>query len=87
MVTEKTDRVIQEPTAESDDFLLRLHHIIGKPKADPPIPAMVPVSKSTLYRWISNGLFPAPVKPTPTTSFWSNNAAKSAIKSWEQSNG
>ena len=71
----------------SPDPLLRLTDIIGDPKSDPPVPAMVPVSKSTIYRLVKARRFPAPIKPSPSISLWSNDAVKSAIKSWEQSNG
>ncbi|MBL3528367.1 MAG: transcriptional regulator [gamma proteobacterium endosymbiont of Lamellibrachia anaximandri] len=41
---------------------LRLSHIIGNPKADPPTPAIIPVGKSTWWAGVSSGRFPKPVK-------------------------
>lgn len=41
---------------------LRLSQIIGDPKAKPPIPAIIPVSKSTWWAGIPSGRFPKPVK-------------------------
>lgn len=41
---------------------LRLTQIIGDPKADPPIPAIIPVSKSTWWAGCASGRFPKPVK-------------------------
>lgn len=41
---------------------LRLKQIIGDPKADPPIPAIIPVSKSTWWTGIQAGRYPKPVK-------------------------
>ena len=41
---------------------LRLSQIIGNPKADPPIPAIIPVSKSTWWAGVKSGRFPQPVK-------------------------
>ena len=41
---------------------LRLQHIIGDPKADPPIPALIPVGRSTWWAGIAAGRYPAPVK-------------------------
>lgn len=41
---------------------LRLHQIIGNPKADPPIPAIVPVCRSTWWAGVKTGRFPQPVK-------------------------
>jgi len=41
--------------------LLRLSQIIGNPKADPPIPAIFPVSRSTLWAMVREKRFPQPV--------------------------
>lgn len=49
---------------------LRLPQIIGDPKADPPIPALIPVSKSTWWLGVKTGRFPRPVKLGPKTTAW-----------------
>lgn len=41
---------------------LRLWQIIGDPKANPPTPALIPVSKSTFWAGVKTGRFPKPVK-------------------------
>lgn len=41
---------------------VRLSQIIGNPKADPPIPAVIPVSKSTWWAGVKSGRYPQPVK-------------------------
>jgi len=41
---------------------LRLRQIIGNPKAKPPIPPIIPVSKSTWWAGIIAGRYPKPVK-------------------------
>ena len=41
---------------------LRLPQIIGNPKAMPPIPAIIPVSKSTWWEGIKTGRYPQPVR-------------------------
>jgi predicted DNA-binding transcriptional regulator AlpA len=41
---------------------LRLHQIIGNPKAIPPIPAVIPVSKSTWWEGVRTGRYPQPVR-------------------------
>lgn len=41
---------------------LRLSQIIGNPKADPPIPAVIPVSKSTWWAGVKSGRYPQPVR-------------------------
>lgn len=41
---------------------LRLNQIIGNPKAKPPIPAVIPVSKSTWWAGVNDGRYPQPVR-------------------------
>ena len=41
---------------------LRLTQIIGNPKAEPPIPAVIPVSKSTWWEGVKTGRYPQPVR-------------------------
>lgn len=41
---------------------LRLSHIIGDPKAEPPIPAVIPVGKSTWWEGVRSGRYPQPVR-------------------------
>ena len=41
---------------------LRINQIIGNPKAEPPIPAVIPVSKSTWWEGVKSGRYPKPVK-------------------------
>lgn len=42
---------------------LRIWQIIGNPKADPPIPAIIPISRSTFLAGVKSGRYPlTPVK-------------------------
>lgn len=41
---------------------LRLSQIIGNPDAEPPIPPVIPVSKSTWWAGVRNGRYPQPVR-------------------------
>ena len=41
---------------------LRLPQIIGDRSAEPPIPAVIPVGKSTWWEGVKSGRFPKPVK-------------------------
>lgn len=41
---------------------LRLPQIIGNRKAKPPIPAVIPVSKSTWWAGVKSGRYPQPVR-------------------------
>lgn len=49
---------------------LRLPQIIGNPKASPPIPPIIPVSKSAWWEGCKTGRYPKPVKLGPRTTAW-----------------
>lgn len=59
---------------------LRLPMIIGNPKATPPIPAVIPVSKSTWWAGCASGRFPKPVKLGPRTTVWSVESIRELIE-------
>lgn len=41
---------------------LRLPQIIGDKKAQPPVPAIIPVGKSTWWAGVKSGRYPQPVR-------------------------
>ena len=41
---------------------LRLPQIIGNPKAKPPIPTVIPVSRSTWWAGVKSGRYPQPIR-------------------------
>ena len=41
---------------------LRLSQIVGNPKANPPIPPIIPISKSSWWAGVKSGKFPKPIK-------------------------
>lgn len=49
---------------------LRDRQIVGDPKADPPIPAILPIGRSTWWAGVRSGRFPKPVKLGPRTTAW-----------------
>ncbi|MHB1374772.1 MAG: helix-turn-helix transcriptional regulator [Thauera sp.] len=49
---------------------LRLPQIIGDPKAQPPIPAIIPVKKTCWWEGVRTGRFPKPVKLGPRVTAW-----------------
>jgi len=49
---------------------LRLPQIIGNPKADPPIPPIVPVCASSWWAGVKDGRYPQPVKLSPRVTVW-----------------
>ncbi|WP_298626222.1 AlpA family transcriptional regulator [uncultured Legionella sp.] len=59
---------------------LRLSQIIGNKKLIPPIPALIPVSKSTWWEGIKSGRFPQPVKISPRVTVWRVDDIRSFLK-------
>lgn len=49
-----------------ENGFLRLPQIIGNPKAKPPVPALIPVSKSTWWQGVKTGRYPQPVRTLGT---------------------
>jgi prophage regulatory protein len=49
---------------------LRLKQILGDPYAKPPVPAIIPIGKSSWWDGIKKGRFPKPVKLGPRTTAW-----------------
>ncbi len=49
---------------------LRVKQIVGDPKADPPIPPIVPVARSTWLEGVRAGKFPAPIKLGRRITVW-----------------
>lgn len=60
---------------------VRLPTIIGNPKAEPPIPAIIPVGKSTWWQGVKDGRFPKPVKLGPRTTAWRVEDIRALIES------
>jgi prophage regulatory protein len=53
-----------------DTGYMRLKQIIGDPQANPPIPAIIPIGKSTWWKWVQEGKAPAAVKLGPGVTVW-----------------
>jgi prophage regulatory protein len=49
---------------------MRLSQILGDAEAEPPIPAVIPVGRSTWWAGVNSGRFPKPVKLGPRTTAW-----------------
>jgi len=49
---------------------IRLSQIIGNPKANPPIPAIIPIGKSTWWAGVKTGKSPRPYQLGPRTTVW-----------------
>jgi len=61
---------------------LRLPQIIGDPKAEPPIPPIIPVKKSCWWQGVKSGRFPKPVKiGNGRGTFWRVEDIRALIES------
>jgi hypothetical protein len=49
---------------------LRIWQIIGNPKAEPPIPPILPVGRTTFLNGVKSGKYPKPVKLGQRTTAW-----------------
>jgi len=58
---------------------LRLPQIIGDANAKPPIPAIIPVSKSTWWVGVKTGRYPAPVKLAARVTAWRVESIRALI--------
>jgi len=65
---------------------MRLRHIIGDPKASPPIPPVIPVSRTTFWNWVKDGKLPQPVKLGPGITAWRVEDIREYIQSAAQCN-
>ena len=66
---------------------VRLPQIVGDQKADPPIPAVIPISRSTWWAGIARGRFPKPVKLGPNTTAWRVEDIRALMKELETEAG
>ncbi len=71
-----------QPTRSTQhSAFLRLPQIVGNPDAKPPIPALIPIGKSTWWQWVRDGKAPAPVKLGPRTTAWKSADISALIES------
>ena len=59
--------------------LLRLKQIIGDPKANPPIEAIIPISKSSWWEGVKTGRYPKAIKLGANTTVWRENDVRRLI--------
>lgn len=65
---------------------VRLAHIIGDSQANPPIPALIPIGRSTWWHWVKIGKAPAPVKLGPKTTAWRAEEILALVEQLAQGN-
>ena len=61
---------MQTSNTSAPDAFLRVSQIIGDPRALPPIPARIPIGKSTWWLWVKTGKAPAPIKLSDRVTVW-----------------
>ncbi len=70
------------PNNQFPEFgFVRLSQIIGNPKSDPPLPAVIPVSKSTWWQGVKDGRLPKPTKLGPSITVWRAEDIRNLIQS------
>ena len=57
-------------SVQSKPGFLRIWQIIGDRKSSPPVPAIIPVSRSTWLEGVQTGKFPQPVKLGSRITAW-----------------
>lgn len=54
----------------ANERFLRLKQIIGDPKANPPIPPLLPIGKTAWWKGIAEGRFPQGIKLSKKITVW-----------------
>ena len=62
---------------------LRLCQIIGNKKANPPIPAIIPIGRSSFLAGVKSGKFPKPVKLGIRITAWKVEDIRNLVNSFE----
>ena len=55
---------------QANHSFLRIWQIIGKPKANPPIPALIPISRTSWLNAVKSGIYPTSISLGPRTVAW-----------------
>jgi prophage regulatory protein len=61
--------------------LLRLPQIVGNPKANPPVPAIIPICASAWWAGVKSGRYPKPIKLSPRVTAWREDEVLALIGS------
>lgn len=60
---------------------LRLPQIVGNPTATPPLPPIIPISKSSWWAGVKSGKYPKPVKLGERTTVWRVEDIRALVES------
>jgi len=61
---------LKDHTAPHETAFFRVSHIVGNPKAEPPIRPLLPIGRSTWWLWVKTGKAPAPIKLSDRVTVW-----------------
>ena len=53
-----------------ENGFLRLNQVLGNPKANPPIPPIIPISRSSWWVGVKKKIYPQPVKLSDKVTVW-----------------
>ncbi len=67
-----------------DIGFVRLSQIIGNAKAKPPIPAIIPISRSAWWAGVKSGIYPKPVKLGLRATAWRVDDIRALIDELEK---
>lgn len=59
---------------------LRIQQILGNKNSDPPIPAIIPLSKSTWWKGVAEGRFPKPIKLSKRCTAWRTSDIRNLLE-------
>jgi prophage regulatory protein len=60
--------------------LLRLKHIIGDEKAEPPIKPIIPISKTAWWKGVADGKYPQPIKISEKVTVWRSDHIEALVE-------
>ena len=63
---------------------LRLWQILGDPRANPPVPPLIPVKKTCWWEGVRNKRFQQPIKLAPRVTVWKVEDIRAFIESGGQ---
>lgn len=69
------------PSTLPQTGFLRLPQIVGDPTASPPVPALVPVGRSSWWAGVASGRYPAAHRLGPRTTVWRVEDVRALIES------
>lgn len=61
---------LEMSAAMPETGFLRINQIVGDPKANPPIAALLPISKSSWWNGVRSGKYPPSIKLGEKTTVW-----------------